>query len=68
MFLIDLGFQPGTIGSKKLKDFERFKGEKIKINRRSPIEERKNFNGILQGARKRLNSNRIQQSFSEIVR
>ena len=23
--------QPGTIGSKKLKDFERFKGEKIKI-------------------------------------
>jgi len=28
---------------KKLKDFERFKGKKIKIKTRSPIEERKNF-------------------------
>ena len=33
---------------KKLEDFERFKGEKIKIKTRLPIEERKNFKGILQ--------------------
>ena len=39
---------------KKLKDFERFKGEKIKIKTRSPVEERKNFNGILQGTKKDL--------------
>ena len=39
---------------KKLKDFERFKGEKIKIKTRSPIEERRNFVGILQGVEKEL--------------
>jgi len=39
---------------KKLKDFERFKGEKIKIKTRAPIEERKNFTGVLQGIRKNL--------------
>mgnify|MGYP006091443701 FL=1 len=39
---------------KKLKDFERFKGEKIKIKTRAPIEERKNFTGILQGTNKDL--------------
>ena len=39
---------------KKLKDFERFKGEKIKIKTRSPIEERRNFEGILQGVEKEL--------------
>ena len=39
---------------KKLKDFERFKGEKIKIKTRAPIEERKNFTGILQGTKKDL--------------
>jgi ribosome maturation factor RimP len=39
---------------KKLKDFERFKGEKIKIKTRSPVEERKNFNGTLQGTKKDL--------------
>ena len=39
---------------KKLKDFERFKGEKIKIKTRSPIEERRNFKGILQGVEKDL--------------
>ena len=39
---------------KKLKDFERFKGEKVKIKTRSPIEERRNFKGILQGAEKDL--------------
>ena len=37
---------------KKLKDFERFKGEKIKIKTRTPIEERKNFTGVLQGIKK----------------
>ena len=39
---------------KKLKDFERFKGEKIKIKTRSPIEERKNFTGTLKGTIKDL--------------
>jgi len=39
---------------KKLKDFERFKGEKIKIKTRAPIEERKIFTGILQGTKKDL--------------
>ena len=39
---------------KKLKDFERFKGEKIKIKTRSPIEERRNFAGILHGLEKDL--------------
>ena len=39
---------------KKLKDFERFKGEKVKIKTRSPIEERRNFKGILQGVEKNL--------------
>ena len=39
---------------KKLKDFERFEGKKIKIKTRSPIEERKNFKGILQGIKEDL--------------
>ena len=39
---------------KKLKDFERFKGKKIKIKTRSPIDERKNFKGILQGTKEYL--------------
>lgn len=39
---------------KKLKDFERFKGEKIRIKTRSSIEERKNFTGILRGIKKNL--------------
>ena len=39
---------------KKLQDFERFKGEKIKIKTRSPIEERKNFTGTLKGTKKDL--------------
>ena len=39
---------------KKLQDFERFKGEKIKIKTRSPVEERKNFTGTLQGTKKDL--------------
>ena len=39
---------------KKLKDFERFKGEKVKIKTRSPIEEGRNFKGILQGVEKDL--------------
>ena len=39
---------------KKLKDFERFKGEKIKIKTRAPIEERRNFAGILHGLEKDL--------------
>ena len=39
---------------KKLKDFERFKGEKVKIKTRSPIDERKNFKGVLQGIKQDL--------------
>ena len=39
---------------KKLQDFERFKGEKIKIKTRSPVEERKNFTGTLRGTKKDL--------------
>ena len=39
---------------KKLKDFERFKGEKIKVKTRTPIEERRNFAGILQGIEREL--------------
>ena len=39
---------------KKLQDFEKFKGERIKIKTRSPIEERKNFAGVLQGVKKDL--------------
>ena len=39
---------------KKLQDFERFKGEKVKIRTRSAIEERKNFTGTLQGIKKDL--------------
>ena len=39
---------------KKLQDFEKFKGERIKIKTRSPIEERKNFTGTLKGTKKDL--------------
>ena len=39
---------------KKLNDFERFKGEKIKIKTRIAIENRRNFVGILQGIKKDL--------------
>ena len=39
---------------KKRQDFERFKGEKVKIRTRSAIEERKNFTGTLQGIKKDL--------------
>ena len=34
---------------KKLKDFDRFKGQKAKIKTRFAIENRKNFNGTLSG-------------------
>ena len=36
---------------KKLNDFDRFKGEKIKIKTRFAIENRKNFKGILSGTK-----------------
>ena len=36
---------------KKLNDFDRFKGEKIKIKTRFAIENRKNFKGILYGTK-----------------
>ena len=57
----DIGFDrlevssPGTNRViKKLKDFERFKGEKIKVKTRTPVEERRNFAGILKGIEKDL--------------
>ena len=36
---------------KKLDDFDRFKGQKIKIKTRFAIEDRKNFKGILSGTK-----------------
>ena len=36
---------------KKLNDFDRFKGEKIKIKTRFALENRKNFKGILSGTK-----------------
>ena len=36
---------------KKLNDFDRFKGQKIKIKTRFEIENRKNFKGILSGVK-----------------
>ena len=36
---------------KKLEDFHRFNGEKVKIKTRSAIVDRKNFSGILRGIR-----------------
>ena len=36
---------------KKLNDFDRFKGQKIKIKTRFAIENRKNFKGILSGTK-----------------
>ena len=36
---------------KKLNDFERFKGQKVKIKTRFAIENRKNFKGILSGTK-----------------
>jgi len=36
---------------KKLKDFERFKGEQVKIKTRFAIDNRKNFKGILSGTK-----------------
>jgi len=36
---------------KKLSDFDRFKGQKIKIKTRFAIENRKNFKGILSGTK-----------------
>jgi|TARA_B100000902_G_scaffold261249_1_gene247537 ribosome maturation factor RimP len=39
---------------KKLNDFDRFKGKKVKIKTRLPVEDRRNFIGILQGVKKDL--------------
>ena len=36
---------------KKLNDFDRFKGQKVKIKTRFAIENRKNFKGILSGTK-----------------
>jgi len=39
---------------KKLNDFDRFKGKKVKIKTRLPVEDRRNFIGILQGVKEDL--------------
>ena len=48
---------------KKLEDFVRFNGEKVKIKTRSAILERKNFSGILRGIR----GNNILLEFEESI-
>ena len=48
---------------KKLEDFVRFNGEKVKIKARSAILERKNFSGILRGIR----GNNILLEFEESI-
>ncbi|MDB4832186.1 ribosome maturation factor RimP [Methylophilaceae bacterium] len=48
---------------KKLEDFDRFNGEKVKIKTRSAIVDRKNFSGILRGIR----GNNILLEFEESI-
>ena len=48
---------------KKLEDFDRFNGEKVKIKTRSAIIDRKNFSGILRGIR----GNNILLEFEESI-
>ena len=48
---------------KRLEDFDRFNGEKVKIKTRSAILERKNFSGILRGIR----GNNILLEFEESI-
>ena len=48
---------------KKLEDFDRFNGEKVKIKTRSAIVDRKNFSGILRGVR----GNNILLEFEESI-
>jgi len=39
---------------KKINDFDRFKGKKVKIKTRLPVEDRRNFIGVLQGVKEGL--------------
>ena len=48
---------------KKLDDFDRFNGEKVKIKTRSAIVDRKNFSGILRG----IKGNNILLEFEESI-
>ena len=48
---------------KKLEDFDRFNGEKVKIKTRSAIVDRKNFSGILRG----IKGNNILLEFEESI-
>ena len=48
---------------KKLEDFDRFNGEKVKIKTRSAIVDRKNFSGILRG----IKGNNILLEFEDAI-
>ena len=48
---------------KKLEDFDRFNGEKVKIKTRSAIVDRKNFSGTLRG----IKGNNILLEFEESI-
>ena len=51
---------------KKINDFERFKGEKVKIKTRAAIEDRRNFVGILQGTKKNIILIEVDNALLEI--
>ena len=51
---------------KKLEDFGRFNGEKVKIKTRSPISNRRNFSGILRGVKAGFILLEFEESIIEI--
>jgi|TARA_B110000305_G_scaffold189238_1_gene211199 ribosome maturation factor RimP len=51
---------------KKLEDFGRFNGEKVKIKTRSPISNRRNFSGILRGIKAGFILLEFEESIIEI--
>ena len=51
---------------KKLEDFGRFNGEKVKIKTRSPISNRRNFRGILRGIKAGFILLEFEESIIEI--
>ena len=51
---------------KKLEDFDRFNGEKVKIKTRSAIIDRKNFSGILRGIKGKNILLEFEESIVEI--
>jgi len=51
---------------KKLEDFGRFNGEKVKIKTRSPISNRRNFSGVLRGIKAGFILLEFEESIIEI--